>query len=638
MVSAILGFGNLILSSANVIIGFSLFVYVLTYNRRSAVAQAFCALMAFVTLVHLVDVSIVEVDSPDAANLWLRLQWVGISFVPAAYLHFSDALLRTTGDTSRLRRGGVLLTYLLGLASLLMVAFGDWVVGAIDRKEHIFHLVAGPGFWLFVLYYVVTSVGGWVNISRARRRSVTSTSRRRMSYLMLAFVAPSVGVFPYLLIPTAAASLPASVISVLNLVANLGLGLMTLVIGYTVAYQGVFLPDRVVKHNLIHFLLRGPLVATLVVFIMLAVPRVEPILGLPRDSVLVVAVAGSVVILQLLINVAKGAIDLVIYRGARKEISLIQSLDQRLLTTKDLEQLLENMLIAICDLLRSPAGFVVTMHDADPEIRVFCGPREPASRFLAHASIPSLLEDLSSSRRDEFVSAEDFRPADGHLVLPLRGHRDEATLGILGIRTTRQGLQFGDEEMDAVYGLVRQTELALEDMHLQQQIFGVLQHMGRELDQIQRWRSAPLYARDQELQHFEANPIHSPGFVQMVKDALVQYWGGPKLSQSPLLRLSIVRRQLQRAENVPAKAVRAVLQEAIDRLQPKGERSFSSNEWLVYNILDLRFLQGRRIRDIARQLAISESDYYRKQRIAIEQVSEILLQMERLQLKEAPDS
>jgi hypothetical protein len=368
------------------------------------------------------------------------------------------------------------------------------------------------------------------------------------------------------------------------------------------------------------------------VVIMLAVPHVEPILGLPRDTVLVVAVAGSVVILQLLINVAKPAIDRLVYPGDRREISLIQSLDQRLLTTVDLEQLLENTLIAICDLLRSPAGFVVTMHDSDPSIRVFCGPQEPAARFLARASIPQLLESLTASRRDEFVSGEDFVPADGHLVLPLRGRRDEATLGILGIRAPGQVADFADEELDAVYGLVRQAEMALEDMRLQQQIFGVLQAMGSELAAIQRWRSSSLYAGRDTLQHFESNPINSPGFAQMVKDALGQYWGGPKLSQSPLLRLDIVRDRLPDNDSVPAKAVRAVLQEAIERLKPEGQRSFSSNEWIVFNILDLRFLQGHRIRDIARQLSVSESDYYRKQRIAIEQVSEILAQMERVKL------
>jgi len=115
----------------------------------------------------------------------------------------------------------------------------------------------------------------------------------------------------------------------------------------------------------------------------------------------------------------------------------------------------------------------------------------------------------------------------------------------------------------------------------------------------------------------------------MVKDALSQFWGGPKLSRSPLLGMHIVRDRLAEHDGVPAKALRAVLQEAIERLKPAGERSMTAGEWTVYNILDLRFIQDLRIRDAARRLAMSESDFYRKQRVAIEQVATALAAMER---------
>ncbi len=51
-------------------------------------------------------------------------------------------------------------------------------------------------------------------------------------------------------------------------------------------------------------------------------------------------------------------------------------------------------------------------------------------------------------------------------------------------------------------------------------------------------------------------------------------------------------------------------------------------EWLMYNILDLKFVQGMRVRDIAQRLAMSEADLYRKQRLAIEEVARTLSDME----------
>jgi len=54
----------------------------------------------------------------------------------------------------------------------------------------------------------------------------------------------------------------------------------------------------------------------------------------------------------------------------------------------------------------------------------------------------------------------------------------------------------------------------------------------------------------------------------------------------------------------------------------------TTSEWLLYNILELKFIQGKRVRDIAHRLAMSESDLYRKQRVAIAEVARILREME----------
>lgn len=75
--------------------------------------------------------------------------------------------------------------------------------------------------------------------------------------------------------------------------------------------------------------------------------------------------------------------------------------------------------------------------------------------------------------------------------------------------------------------------------------------------------------------------------------------------------------------------LRAVLQRAIERLRPEGNRSMTAAEWLLYNILELKFLKRYRVRDIAMRLAMSEANLYRKQRVAIEEVARMLAEMER---------
>jgi hypothetical protein len=90
-----------------------------------------------------------------------------------------------------------------------------------------------------------------------------------------------------------------------------------------------------------------------------------------------------------------------------------------------------------------------------------------------------------------------------------------------------------------------------------------------------------------------------------------------------------VRKALQEQDGSIPRAIRAVLHEAIERQRPAGERKLTASEWLLYNILDLRFVQGERVRDIAGRLAISESDLYRKQRVAVAEVARTLAEMER---------
>ena len=619
-----LSFANLILSSAIVIIAFSLFIYIFTHNLRSSVARSFCALIAFVAVVYMGDVALPKVNTPEAVTFWLKFQWLGIAFVPAAYLHFSDSLLRTTNLTSRWRRRLVLASYLASAAFFGLAISSDLLVRDGRHLPHqISHFAAGPLFWVFALYFFVTVAWGAVNIHRTRKRCLTSTSRRRMTYLAVAFAAPGLGVFPYLV----AASMPFSPggIFFLSVVGNVGVALMIVVMAYSVAYFGVLTPDRVIKHSLIHYLLRGPFVATCVVILMLVVPKVERILGLPRDTVLISAVVALIVLMQIFINLIKPFIDRIIYRQDREEITWIQELDKRLLTTTDLKQFLENVLAALCELFRVRRGFVAVVVGGEPRMEAFCGPLNPAHLPLTSADLMA----LAKSSGGEGLDNGDFIRGDGYWLLPLRTKSGEATLGVLGLEARKDELDLTEEELEVVRVLVSQAEAALEDRRLQQGVFAALRQIIPDIERIQRWRGTVRYLGSPGLETIEEGPLYGPDFQQWVKDALSHYWGGPKLTRSPLLKLKVVERALEENGGHPAKALRSVLDRAIEALRPEGERRMSAAEWILYNILELKFIQRLRVRDIARRLAMSESDLYRKQRVAIAEVARVIADMER---------
>ncbi len=629
LLTFILSRANLALSSAVAITAFSLLVYVLTHNLRSAVARAFCALIAFVIIVYAGDVVLFNVDNLEAAIPWLRFQWIGIALVPAAYLQLSDALLQTTNATSSLRRRAVLLSYAISLVMLLAALFTDLVVQDGVHALQVTHLKAGRLFWLFAVYFFVTVIWGAANIAWARRRCLTSTSRRRMTYLAVSFVAPGLGVFPYLLLASMPPFVSSNAFLLLLLIGNVGVAFMIVVMAYSVTYFGVLTPDRVVKHNLIHYLLRGPFVATCVVVVMLAVPRGKYILGVPRSTVQLFAVVGVIILLQVLINVAKPFIDRLTYRQDREEVTWIQALDTRLLTTTDLKQLLENLLTALCETLRVRTGFVTVMAGGEPHIETHCGSLSRVQQFVASHDLTALATTLTTDNGDN-GGPETGRlvACDGFWVWPLRSETKGATLGILGVEATDDRSSLSAEEWEAIETLVHQAEMALQDRHLQQGVFVALRGIIPEIERIQRWRSHVRYSGSPPLQAFDDSPVHAPTFQQWVKDALSHYWGGPKLTKSPLLQLRIVKQALQDNDGNPAKALRAVLHQAIETLKPEGQRSMTTTEWILYNILEMRFIQGRRVRDIAERLAMSESDLYRKQRVAVEEVARTLAEME----------
>jgi len=619
-----LSLGNVIFSSAIIVVSFSLFLYLAANNFRNSVARSFSALLAFLTIVYIGDVFLQRVagDSFADAVIWLKFKWIGIAFIPATYMHFSDALLRSTNAYSRRRRVAVAFSYVASGTFLVLVALTDWVVRDGFFFPQAAQFAAGPLFWLFAVFFFALTAWGVHNIRKARNRCLTSTTRRRMTYLAFAFLAPAFGVFPYLIIASFPAEFSPPLVLLLNLFAKAGVGVMIVVMAYTVAYQGAFSPDRVVKHNLIHYLLRGPLVATAVVGLMLSVPTVEKWLGLTRETILFATVIAAIVTLELVINLGKPLIDRIIFWGDRDELERIQEIDKRLLTTSDLRQLLENVLSATCDLLRVQTGFVVAPENGDWRLETVIGSRESVRHFLVAADLSELVGGGNSAARDGFIAC------DGFWLWRLCARSREGTIGVMGVAARGPAPDLTEHETELVAALTEQAELALEDRQLQQGVFSVLEEITSEIELLQRARGKPRYTGALAEERVEEETVRSPDFHRAVKDALDHYWGGPKLMDNPLLQLKIVQDSLDEYEGNPTRALRAQIARAIESMKPDGKRSFTAPEWLLYNILELKVLQGKKVREIAIQLAMSESDLYRKQRVAIRAVAKTLATME----------
>jgi len=621
---------NQILASGIVITAFSLLLYALTFNLRERTARAFASLLAFVTIVYFCDVVVSTLTALEQAEAWLRLQWVGIAFVPVAYLHFSDALLATTGRPSRGRRRlAIRILYVTGIVFLVAATFTDILVYDGVVEQNAAHLRAGPLFAVFLAYFAGSLAwAGW-NFLRAYRRCQTTTTRRRMIYLMASSTAPAIGAFPFLLVAGSTASLHPLLFWLLTLAANFAVAALLIVMAYTVAYFGVALPDRVIKARFFQWLLRGPVVVSTVLTVYVVVNRYGPRLPFYDSRALPFFVVAVLLLAQFFITLVRLPIERALFYGAdRSEVRRLQMLEERLLTSGDLRQFLESTLAGLCDVLRVPSAFIAALsQEGKVDYEVSVGADTPMHTEAEPPPFASLrptpvgrAQPNGGQAPPAPLAGELFEWGD-YWILPLKSQSSGEALGLLGVKARAEARPFTADEAAAVNLVALRAAAALEDRRLQRDVFQALDRLLPQIEAIQRLRASSTFSGADQI-------IASPDLAQFVKDALNHYWGGPKLTNSPLLRLRIVDQALREHDHNPANALRAVLQQAIERLKPEGQRKFTG-EWLLYNILEMKFLQGRRVREIAGRLAVSEADLYRKQRVALEEVARAISQMER---------
>ena len=625
---------NELLTAGIAIMAFSLLLYALSFNLRDRVARSFAIILLCVVFVSVGDALTSNSSTASQLEFWMRIQWIGISFLPPAYLHFSDSLLETTGRPSRGRRRRLVwVLYILSFGFVLTLPT-DWLVGPlVDDVGSIPHLQRTSLTWVFALYYVAAISLSGVNFWRAYRRTVTRTSRRRMRYLLLGALAPVLGSYPFLLFGSNLAINHPLLFWMAATISNMLVSVLLVLMAYAVAFFGVSWPDRVVKRRLFKWLMRGPITASIIITLVTVVNRYGEALGLSNPVVVPIVMVTSLLIMEHLITLVAPFWERWLFHGGNpNKLQLIQSLEERLLTTGDLKDFLESVLAALCDRLQVTNAFIVVFITDIPEMLLTLGDQSPFEEVDSQADLLSVVAKnggvgVKRAKTERLFSWQNYWLTP--LFEEING--EERLSGIIGVERNPEGT-LDESEIEAIIILSRRAEMALLDIRMQQQLFTYVEELTPQVELIQRLRAAARYDGTEVLTASEIS-LDDRDMSKWVKDALSHYWGGPKLSKSPLMKLEIVQRAIDQHEGNPTNALRSILLEGIQRVRPGGDRRFTG-EWILYNILDLKFLEGRKVREIAMRLAMSEADLYRKQRVAIEAVAGTIIEMEQHARKE----
>lgn len=625
---------NELLVAGIAITAFSLLLYALSFNLRDRVARSFAIILLCVVFVSVGDAISSNSSITNQIEFWMRVQWIGIVFLPPAYLHFSDALLETTGRPSRGRRRRLVwLLYIISVGFLVLLPTHLLVGPLIEDVGPAPHLQRTWLTWVFAAYYLSIIALAWVNFWRAYQRTVTRTSRRRMRYLLLGALAPALGSYPFLLFGSGIAENHPLSFWIAATLSNLLVSVLLVLMAYAVAFFGVAWPDRVVKRRLFKWLMRGPVTASVVISLVTIVQKVGAARGLSNPVLIPIIMVTSLLIMEHLITLAAPYWERWLFHGGDPaKLQLIQSLEERLLTTGDLRDFLESVLAALCDRLQVSNAFIVVLGSDAPKMLLTLGDKRP---FEDLDSQNDLLNIVATNGGVGVARAEGgslFTWKD-YWLAPLMGEGDgdEQLTGFIGVEQDPRG-SLDEGQTEAILILSQRAAMALVDVRLQQQVFTSVEALNPQVELIQRLRAAARYDGTGILTASEIQ-LDDSNMSKWVKDALSHYWGGPKLSQSPLKGLQVVQQEITSHEGNSTNALRSILMEAIQRVRPEGERRFTA-EWILYNILDLKFLEGRKVREIAMRLAMSEADLYRKQRVAIEAVADAIVAMEQEARKE----
>ena len=609
-----------VLTAAVAMAAFSVFLFSLQFVRRKQkLAFTLVPLLLCVALIYSADALETIAEGYNAKLMWQLVHWTGFVILPSVSLYFASVLLELTGKALsrpvRILAGlNIALSFVfVGLLWAGKLFSGIRVITNIGTTmEH-----SGLTFWFWIYFSVNLAAMLWT-LSSAFSRTRTQASRRRMLYLIVGLLGIIVGTFPLLLFGSGLLiSQYPTIFWTLSVLGNAIVTVMVILLGYAAATFSVSWSDRFTRLRLIEWMLRGPVTASFTLWLVTMINRSGDALGLNIAGLSTLATVVSIIVLEYLVSVVMPYIE----RGSliglgREDYAIFTEFKGMMVFKPELETYLEALTGALCDRFQTRDGFFAVMDESgnfDPLIR---------TGESSWTDLPEMLEKLP-----EFFEKQEnalFQDEIG-VILPLYNHDEQIDtfLGVIGFAgITAEGLT--GENGQVLEDAMEKARTVLWQRRYLTTAYQVLRSRTDRTASGGFRRGSVL---DQNALLEDSGPVRQEEVSVWVKDALTHYWGGPKLTENPLLSWKVVQKTAAEMNDNEVNALRSVLKAALEELKPEGERS-SGSEWTFYNLIDYKFFEKQKVRDAARRLSMSEPDFYRKQKAAVEELAKVIIRME----------
>ncbi len=609
-----------VLTAAVAMTAFSVFLFSLQFMRRKQrLAFALVPLLFCVTLIYSADALETMAVGHDAKLVWQMIHWTGFVILPSVCLSFAMVLLDMTGkEIGRSFAVFAGISVFLSFVFVVLLWKGELFSGIRVISNVGTTMIPSGTTVFFWIFFAAEMFSTFVILGAAYSRTRTQASRRRMIYLIVGLMGIVFGTFPLLLFGSGMLISQHQVIFwTLSVIGNAVVTVMVLLLGYASATFSVSWSDRFTRLRMIEWMLRGPVTASLTLWVVTMINRSGDVFGLNIAGANTFATVVSIILLEYLVSVIMPRIE----RGSlvglgREDYAIFNEFKGMMVFKPELETYLEALTGALCDRFQARDGFFAATDDSgafDPV--VYTGES-------SWTDIPALLEKLPDYFSDpKNASYWDETGA----VFPVFNHDGEIDtfLGVIGLADITPG-QISGEYLQILDDAMEKARIVLWQRRYLTSAYQVLRtrtgqperdpfHSGSVLD-------GQALLGDQGTAELDQVSI-------WVKEALTHYWGGPRLSESPLLSWRIVKETSAELNENEVNGLRAVLKKALEELRPEGERT-ANGEWTLYNLIDYKFFEKQKVKDIVRRLSMSEADFYRKQKIAVEAMAKEIIRME----------
>ncbi len=606
-----------VLTAAVAMTAFSMLLFSLQFVRRKRVlAWTSVPLFICIVLIYSADALETVAVGDEAHLLWEKLQWTGLIFLPSLALFFTSPLPGMTGRPVGTLGKCFVGASLLGSVYFTVRLWQDKLFAGMRTITNVgttmIHSSETVYFWIFCVFSLAVMFE-FLNVAFLRTK--THASRRRMLYLILGVAGVLAGSFPLLLFGSGLLiSQHPVVFWTLSVIGNALVTAMVLLLAYSVTNFSVPWSDRLSRLRMLEWILRGPVTASLTLWIVTMINRTSDTLGLRVAGLNTFATVFAIIVLEYLAGLAMPFIERSSLVGLGKEdYAIFRDFQGMMVFKPELETFLEALTGALCDRFQARNGFFAVMDESGKvDSMIAAGGSEQIPENLL-ASLPAYF----SENGDEPYREEPW------VIFPVisRAHETAVFLGVLGLSDPSAMLdtENGRATLEDALGNARTV---LRQRRYLTTAFQVLR--GSTASDVKNSFRSGSVLNDQSLLTDDSEVENVTAWT---KDALSHYWGGPRLSDSPLLELEVVKSTAEEMNDTPTNALRSVLKKALEKLRPEGERAYNG-EWTLYNIIDLKFFEKEKVKDIVRRLAMSEADFYRKQKVAVEAMAKEIIRME----------